>query len=728
MKGRIAALLAVVAMLVVSLVAYVAEADPIQVWNGDLDGSTNANKIVTGVQGHPVPAPSVGALSWDGGSYYWGATGGSVVPGIAGQALFTNDAGAATVWAYPHGDVDASATEPGKLTVNAIQGLGVSTAIPSAGNALVWNGSLWKASQIFNATTLEQFGAVGDGATNDSAAMTSAISAVASGGTIQLGCGKTYLVGASSPYTVPAGVSIVGCGDGSILKTATNAAVLVAGGQGDVFRNFQILGNGTGAAQIGIGNGNLGGGGFENVRIEGCTFTDLGEAGVLVFNYALTTSQFLGTTIANDKFIGNPTYGLWIQGGYEVVTGIQVTNSVSPASSCGEGIRIGNTGNAYILSGSVTSCTTGVHLIGGGNDGHGLITLEINHNTTNLLADDTVANGEQFIGTNMYAGDITLTSATGLHFTGGQIDANNYYFDGSTGTVFNGVTFPDACCANTIHNNFNSHASTTKWLPNNTNLSGTFPSWINSGDDGTAWLQTLLGAGIQFGSQRSSGTIGTNKVGATLSLQADAAQTFLNLDGTSGHSETHLYDNGVDIGSYLQANSAGPVLDIVGPTGGQIRLSGSPNFSTYIGILSGSWIEMNTISGIIVSGASGSQEWWRTTGTASTAAITFSTNTATGTIGTNKSGATLALQTDAALSVLTATSSALNIINVPLNVPSSAQFGSLTESFGGGTGVIGIANAGTVPTSAPSGGGVVYSQGGALKWIDSSGNTFVLAP
>lgn len=145
MRGRVAASLAIFAVLIVSLVATFAGADPIQVWNGDLDGSTNAMKIVTGAKGKPLPTSGSGSLAFDGGAWYFAPI---VTPGTAGQALFTNDAGTATVWAYPHGDVDASATDPGALTVNAIQGFGVSTSIPSTGNALVYSSGLWRASPM----------------------------------------------------------------------------------------------------------------------------------------------------------------------------------------------------------------------------------------------------------------------------------------------------------------------------------------------------------------------------------------------------------------------------------------------------------------------------------------------------------------------------------------------------------------------------------------------------
>ena len=51
-----------------------------------------------------------------------------------------------------------------------------------------------------------------------------------------------------------------------------------------------------------------------------------------------------------------------------------------------------------------------------------------------------------------------------------------------------------------------------------------------------------------------------------------------------------------------------------------------------------------------------------------------------------------------------------------------------TTSVGGGVGVIGIANAGTLPTGTPSGGGVVYVEAGALKFKGSSGTVTTIAP
>ncbi|MEW6214100.1 MAG: LAGLIDADG family homing endonuclease [Nitrospirota bacterium] len=50
-----------------------------------------------------------------------------------------------------------------------------------------------------------------------------------------------------------------------------------------------------------------------------------------------------------------------------------------------------------------------------------------------------------------------------------------------------------------------------------------------------------------------------------------------------------------------------------------------------------------------------------------------------------------------------------------------------TDQFGGGVRVIGVANATTVPTSNPTGGGILYVEAGALKYRGSSGTITTIA-
>jgi hypothetical protein len=57
----------------------------------------------------------------------------------------------------------------------------------------------------------------------------------------------------------------------------------------------------------------------------------------------------------------------------------------------------------------------------------------------------------------------------------------------------------------------------------------------------------------------------------------------------------------------------------------------------------------------------------------------------------------------------------------------SLQLFSATQSVGGGASVLGITNAVTVPTSNPTGGGILYAEAGALKWRGSSGTITTIA-
>lgn len=51
-----------------------------------------------------------------------------------------------------------------------------------------------------------------------------------------------------------------------------------------------------------------------------------------------------------------------------------------------------------------------------------------------------------------------------------------------------------------------------------------------------------------------------------------------------------------------------------------------------------------------------------------------------------------------------------------------------TSQFGGGRGVLAIANASVAPSINPAGGGVMYVEDGALKYRGSNGTVTVIAP
>lgn len=63
-----------------------------------------------------------------------------------------------------------------------------------------------------------------------------------------------------------------------------------------------------------------------------------------------------------------------------------------------------------------------------------------------------------------------------------------------------------------------------------------------------------------------------------------------------------------------------------------------------------------------------------------------------------------------------------------MELSEEGSLGLNTTDYGGGDGVIGLANASRVPSSNPTGGGVFYAEAGALKWRGSGGTITTIAP
>lgn len=332
----------------------------------------------------------------------------------------------------------------------------------------------------FGSVSLEKFGAVGDGVTNDSAAMTAAIAWLgANGGAIVLRANKTYLIGAGGPYILPAGTGIIGAGDSSVLATATNATLIQIGGQGTLCDRFKISATGSGGAQIGISVGPFGvSGGYPKtiisyISVEGCGYT-----GIFVAPH--TTDVYQHGVLIHGCRVSGGNYGIWLHGEYNRVSASDVWLNTT-------GIYIPG-GNNIVVGSTISNNTTGMHIVGGGNDGHGSVgNCDINHNVTNLRADNIVANGMPFTNCNFYGvtTSINLISSTGIRFIGCAIDVSDLYFDGSVGTQFQNCLWPMSS-ANTFHHNYNAHPSKTIFGEGNVTLDGlgsqlayTFPADAN---------------------------------------------------------------------------------------------------------------------------------------------------------------------------------------------------------------------------------------------------------
>ena len=178
--------------------------------------------------------------------------------------------------------------------------------------------------------SVKDFGAVGDGVTDDTTAIQAALDyagslsipdssfpgygyVVKGGGTVYLPAGQ-YLT--SSVLTVPQNVSFEGAGKYStVIRPTGNEAVIRNDGfptgtgtydvAGMAFRNFSILGDRTKAAQIGLAFLRLTSATIENVSISRC-----GYVGVAMYQCGVNQ-------VNNLECISNGDHGLYIASGFD---------------------------------------------------------------------------------------------------------------------------------------------------------------------------------------------------------------------------------------------------------------------------------------------------------------------------------------------------------------------------------------------------------------------------
>lgn len=279
--------------------------------------------------------------------------------------------------------------------------------------------------------TPEMYGAVGDGSTDDSTAFNNA---VASGKAIMLGS-KNYRV--ATTITTADNTYIFGNGLSSIISVATNIAAITIGGINGTISNLQILGSGTGAAQNGITA--VGNGSFNlyryNTRVTNVFFNDLGNAGMYTINTIGNDSgsEHQGTYYAENCRAFSCAVGYLMDTRGEYNTFVNCL-----ADNCATGVRF-NGGNNSWTGGNVVDCTVGVFIGSGTNDGHGVITgAKINH--TNITCSST-ATGYAFVGCEIVATSITLTSCTDIRFYNCDIASSPITSTNAVGTILYGNCF-----------------------------------------------------------------------------------------------------------------------------------------------------------------------------------------------------------------------------------------------------------------------------------------------
>lgn len=263
---------------------------------------------------------------------------------------------------------------------------------------------------------VKDYGAVGDGTTNDATAINACFAAANAATfppTIVFPSG-TYLTN-TALTTLTKAVTIQGI-NATIKSTSSTFNIINLGSANITITGIKFLGSGTQTA-ININA-------IHYFNISACTFTSLA---VGIDMQLLGYATFNGGTIFLCDFFSN-TRGLYFHnnGEYvEVVGGQFKTNTTA--------VEIAS-GNISLNGCNINANTTGVKITTGNNNAHGILSnCNINHNTTGLDISG-VTYGETILGCHIYQSPIVVATSSNIVFDNCVLAPTAYTFTSATKT------------------------------------------------------------------------------------------------------------------------------------------------------------------------------------------------------------------------------------------------------------------------------------------------------
>lgn len=267
--------------------------------------------------------------------------------------------------------------------------------------------------------TPEQYGAVGDGVTNDRDAIQSAIN---SGKGVFLGS-KTYLI--SDSILLPSNSKLFGMGAKSIIKTNRNKPALVIGGDNIQLSTFWLQGSGADST---LNNGIQVRGTLDEKTdniIDGLFISGFGNAGIYAVDNP--SSVYAANLIVTNTVSSNNEFGFWnaVRAEYTVYS-----NCVANGNRIGWRNAGGN--NSWV-GGQLNNNEVGLYLEGGDNNAHSVITgATLNHNTSYSVQGSFVTDGYLISSCMLYFGNILLENSDGIKFSNSEFSTPNFIVGGGS--------------------------------------------------------------------------------------------------------------------------------------------------------------------------------------------------------------------------------------------------------------------------------------------------------
>ena len=364
---------------------------------------------------------------------------------------------------------------------------------------------------------VKDYGAVGDGVTNDAAAINAAITAASAAQTVFFPDGN-YLIGSTS-ISVNKTVNILG-GFASITVTGNVPAIVITANNVKI-EHIRIIGSGKASgstAQHGISSDGYY---YMGYRMVECY--NMGGAGVYIKNTNVSSLRY-GARMTECYFNGN-NIGYLADISAEYITS---TNCCFQYNNSGVIIRAGN--NSFSGGSISDNLVVGVKLEGATlnslyvNDGHGVFSgVLINHNATKSAGTyvsgynvyvEGITLGYVFTGCHLYDSKIYLKNCVGITFNACHIAFISIDLEGSLGTMVNGCTLYRGY-GFTINNNFGGVQSQTNWV-NSRSFSGIAGSYLENVYGGYFNGTVSAGTSIPTGNSNIDFTVNRQSTGGNL--------------------------------------------------------------------------------------------------------------------------------------------------------------------------------------------------------------------